>query len=47
MLTWRSKRKELILTLKSTEGRALFGEVRGTVQGLASAMGAEAKVVGG
>jgi exopolyphosphatase/guanosine-5'-triphosphate,3'-diphosphate pyrophosphatase len=47
-LTWRPKRKELILTLKTTEGRALFGEVtEARFRALAGAMGAEAKVVGG
>jgi exopolyphosphatase/guanosine-5'-triphosphate,3'-diphosphate pyrophosphatase len=46
-LTWRPKRKELILTLKSDEGRALFGEVtRGAVRALAGAMGAKAQVEG-
>jgi exopolyphosphatase/guanosine-5'-triphosphate,3'-diphosphate pyrophosphatase len=47
-LAWRSKRKELILTLKTDEGRALFGEVsEARFRALASAMGAEASVVGG
>jgi exopolyphosphatase/guanosine-5'-triphosphate,3'-diphosphate pyrophosphatase len=46
-LTWRPKRKELILTLKTDEGRALFGEVtEARFRALAGAMGAEAKVVG-
>jgi exopolyphosphatase/guanosine-5'-triphosphate,3'-diphosphate pyrophosphatase len=43
-LTWRPKRKELILTLKTDEGRALFGEVsRGAVPGAGGRMGAEAR----
>jgi exopolyphosphatase/guanosine-5'-triphosphate,3'-diphosphate pyrophosphatase len=47
-LTWRPKRQELVLTLKTTEGRALFGEVtEARFRALAGAMGAEAKVVGG
>jgi exopolyphosphatase/guanosine-5'-triphosphate,3'-diphosphate pyrophosphatase len=46
-LTWRPKRKELILTLKTDEGRALFGEVtEARFRALAGAMGAEAKVEG-
>ncbi len=45
-LTWRPKRKELILTLKTDEGRALFGEVtEARFRALAGAMGAEAQVV--
>ncbi|KPQ17342.1 MAG: exopolyphosphatase / guanosine-5'-triphosphate,3'-diphosphate pyrophosphatase [Rhodobacteraceae bacterium HLUCCO18] len=46
-LTWHPKRKELILTLATSEGRALFGEVtEARFRALAGAMGAEAKVVG-
>src|SRR6056297_1810607 len=46
-LMWHPKRKELILTLTTSEGRALFGEVTGArFRALAGAMGAEAKVVG-
>jgi exopolyphosphatase/guanosine-5'-triphosphate,3'-diphosphate pyrophosphatase len=46
-LTWRPKRKELILTLKSDEGRALFGEVtQARFEALAGAMGAKAQVEG-
>jgi len=46
-LTWHPKRKELILTLTTSEGRALFGEVtEARFRALAGAMGAEAKVVG-
>jgi exopolyphosphatase/guanosine-5'-triphosphate,3'-diphosphate pyrophosphatase len=45
-LTWHPKRKELILTLITGEGRALFGEVtEARFRALAGAMGAEAKVV--
>jgi exopolyphosphatase/guanosine-5'-triphosphate,3'-diphosphate pyrophosphatase len=47
-LSWRSKRKELILELKSDEGRALFGEVaEARFKALASAMGAEPVVIRG
>jgi exopolyphosphatase / guanosine-5'-triphosphate,3'-diphosphate pyrophosphatase len=46
-LTWRPKRKELFLRLKTDEGRALFGEVaEARFKALATAMGAEAKVLG-
>ncbi|MCU4654855.1 Ppx/GppA family phosphatase [Roseibacterium sp. SDUM158016] len=47
-LTWRSKRKELLLTLKTDEGRALFGEVtEARFNALAAAMKATPIVVGG
>ena len=47
-LTWRSKRKELVLTLKTDEGHALFGEVaEARFKALAGAMGATAAVVDG
>jgi exopolyphosphatase/guanosine-5'-triphosphate,3'-diphosphate pyrophosphatase len=46
-LTWRSKRRELILELKTPEGRALFGEVaEARFKALAGAMDAEAIVRG-
>jgi exopolyphosphatase/guanosine-5'-triphosphate,3'-diphosphate pyrophosphatase len=46
-LTWRPKRKELILTLKTDQGRAFYGEVtEARFKALATAMGAEAVVEG-
>lgn len=46
-LTYRAKRRELILTLKSNEGQALFGEVvEARFSALAAAMGAEPIVIG-
>ncbi|MDG4650486.1 Ppx/GppA family phosphatase [Roseibacterium sp. SDUM158017] len=46
-LAWRPKRRELILKLKTDEGRALFGEVaEARFKALAGAMGAEALIVG-
>jgi exopolyphosphatase/guanosine-5'-triphosphate,3'-diphosphate pyrophosphatase len=47
-LTYRSKRKELILTLHTDAGRDLFGEVaQARFKALAAAMGVEAIVKGG
>jgi exopolyphosphatase/guanosine-5'-triphosphate,3'-diphosphate pyrophosphatase len=47
-LSWRSKRRELVLELKSDEGRALFGEVaEARFKALATAMGAEPVVIRG
>jgi exopolyphosphatase/guanosine-5'-triphosphate,3'-diphosphate pyrophosphatase len=47
-LVYRPKRQELILTLHTDAGRALFGEVaQARFKGLASAMGVEPVIVGG
>lgn len=47
-LAWRSRRGELVLTLKTEEGRALFGEVaEARFRALAQAMGAEPIVLTG
>ena len=47
VLSLHPKRKELLLTLLTDEGRALYGEVtEARFRALAGAMGVEAKVVG-